>query len=188
MPSFSSRMNMKSKSRERVTPSSPGRGDACHGARSRCPPLEEAMQQQTIQKAVPLANQREGIFEALAESVIACGREGKILHINAAALTLFEVASASLCRGTGCQQFLHSYQRGDEQPPALSLEPWLMSLVSDGEETTGQQEAIIVLRSEEHTSELQSHSDLVCRLLLEKKKKNDYMLVSDLAHDMDGMK
>src|SRR5215204_7138892 len=26
-------------------------------------------------------------------------------------------------------------------------------------------------RSEEHTSELQSHSDLVCRLLLEKKKQ-----------------
>src|SRR5438034_3857408 len=26
------------------------------------------------------------------------------------------------------------------------------------------------VRSEEHTSELQSHSDLVCRLLLEKKK------------------
>src|SRR5438034_4071659 len=31
--------------------------------------------------------------------------------------------------------------------------------------------AKIALRSEEHTSELQSHSDLVCRLLLEKKKK-----------------
>src|SRR5947207_10081581 len=29
-----------------------------------------------------------------------------------------------------------------------------------------------VARSEEHTSELQSHSDLVCRLLLEKKKKD----------------
>src|SRR5471032_1366666 len=28
-------------------------------------------------------------------------------------------------------------------------------------------------RSEEHTSELQSHHDLVCRLLLEKKKKID---------------
>src|SRR5947207_12721045 len=28
-------------------------------------------------------------------------------------------------------------------------------------------------RSEEHTSELQSHSDLVCRLLLEKKKQRD---------------
>src|SRR5260221_2900328 len=30
---------------------------------------------------------------------------------------------------------------------------------------------IVFQRSEEHTSELQSHSDLVCRLLLEKKKK-----------------
>src|SRR5206468_4942733 len=29
----------------------------------------------------------------------------------------------------------------------------------------------VILRSEEHTSELQSRSDLVCRLLLEKKKK-----------------
>src|SRR5438132_4353596 len=29
----------------------------------------------------------------------------------------------------------------------------------------------VIQRSEEHTSELQSHSDLVCRLLLEKKKK-----------------
>src|SRR5690242_21105089 len=37
------------------------------------------------------------------------------------------------------------------------------------------------LRSEEHTSELQSHVNLVCRLLLEKKKKNyniNYLLNS----------
>src|SRR5260221_8487989 len=32
-------------------------------------------------------------------------------------------------------------------------------------------------RSEEHTSELQSHSDLVCRLLLEKKKKKNMIMV-----------
>src|SRR5438034_3306187 len=31
------------------------------------------------------------------------------------------------------------------------------------------------LRSEEHTSELQSHSDLVCRLLLEKKKQENVL-------------
>src|SRR5690242_6875678 len=31
---------------------------------------------------------------------------------------------------------------------------------------------LITRRSEEHTSELQSHVNLVCRLLLEKKKKN----------------
>src|SRR5437868_12104448 len=34
-------------------------------------------------------------------------------------------------------------------------------------------------RSEEHTSELQSRFDLVCRLLLEKKKKNLFSIVSD---------
>src|SRR2546428_6760254 len=34
--------------------------------------------------------------------------------------------------------------------------------------------AKIATRSEEHTSELQSRSDLVCRLLLEKKKKKQY--------------
>src|SRR3989440_1976714 len=33
-----------------------------------------------------------------------------------------------------------------------------------------------VTRSEEHTSELQSRSDLVCRLLLEKKKINDIVI------------
>src|SRR6266496_6366448 len=33
------------------------------------------------------------------------------------------------------------------------------------------QVAPVLLRSEEHTSELQSRRDLVCRLLLEKKKK-----------------
>src|SRR5438132_3254398 len=37
----------------------------------------------------------------------------------------------------------------------------------------------ILGRSEEHTSELQSHSDLVCRLLLEKKKKRKIIRMSD---------
>src|SRR5437867_5743622 len=35
-------------------------------------------------------------------------------------------------------------------------------------------------RSEEHTSELQSPYDLVCRLLLEKKKKNDLHIACHL--------
>src|SRR5438477_1764464 len=35
---------------------------------------------------------------------------------------------------------------------------------------------VAALRSEEHTSELQSHVNLVCRLLLEKKKKNNKQL------------
>src|SRR5260370_23218483 len=36
------------------------------------------------------------------------------------------------------------------------------------------------LRSEEHTSELQSHLNLVCRLLLEKKKQNSPRLEQHL--------
>src|SRR2546422_1351797 len=35
-------------------------------------------------------------------------------------------------------------------------------------------ECVVIDRSEEHTSELQSRLHLVCRLLLEKKKKNKY--------------
>src|SRR5438132_4632583 len=35
-------------------------------------------------------------------------------------------------------------------------------------------------RSEEHTSELQSHSDLVCRLLLEKKIPQSHSLIPSL--------
>src|SRR5688572_31729191 len=37
-------------------------------------------------------------------------------------------------------------------------------------------------RSEEHTSELQSQSNLVCRLLLEKKKKHNYVTAHRPAH------
>src|SRR2546430_10190358 len=38
-------------------------------------------------------------------------------------------------------------------------------------------------RSEEHTSELQSQSNLVCRLLLEKKKRNHRPLLLSLSLD-----
>src|SRR5260221_3620103 len=45
-----------------------------------------------------------------------------------------------------------------------------------GQERFGQD-----LRSEEHTSELQSHSDLVCRLLLEKKKRFEVYCCLDMS-------
>src|SRR5260370_9006150 len=43
-------------------------------------------------------------------------------------------------------------------------------------------ECLIAERSEEHTSELQSHLNLVCRLLLEKKKNE-----ADRPHDSDPL-
>src|SRR2546426_6731511 len=43
---------------------------------------------------------------------------------------------------------------------------------------------MLPLRSEEHTSELQSPCNLVCRLLLEKKKRNTpYTITHLLTHD-----
>src|SRR2546430_5230692 len=41
--------------------------------------------------------------------------------------------------------------------------------------------ALLAVRSEEHTSELQSQSNLVCRLLLEKKKKKERTHVHGLT-------
>src|SRR5437667_5002508 len=43
-------------------------------------------------------------------------------------------------------------------------------------------------RSEEHTSELQSHHDLVCRLLLEKKKKKKKQHTTDETNTNKGDK
>src|SRR2546425_2775840 len=65
---------------------------------------------------------------------------------------------------------------------ALSYRVWLASMIQQYAScTTAQQQSIesnscfyLLKRSEEHTSELQSLAYLVCRLLLEKKKKRTY--------------
>src|SRR5437588_7652254 len=44
----------------------------------------------------------------------------------------------------------------------------------------------VLTRSEEHTSELQSHSDLVCRLLLEKKKKTQTNMLPNKTGGSSG--
>src|SRR2546430_3679945 len=50
-------------------------------------------------------------------------------------------------------------------------EAWKVALLGwSGTLLAGSQVMKLVMRSEEHTSELQSQSNLVCRLLLEKKK------------------
>src|SRR5699024_12195570 len=54
---------------------------------------------------------------------------------------------------------------------AALLEPPRMHLREGRKEDCAGRELTCRSRSEEHTSELQSRFDLVCRLLLEKKKK-----------------
>src|SRR5438034_4255087 len=69
------------------------------------------------------------------------------------------------------------------RPPRSTLFPYTTLFRSRSEFRGGRRAGAVrarsaarierALRSEEHTSELQSHSDLVCRLLLEKKKKDE---------------
>src|SRR5690349_22203811 len=51
------------------------------------------------------------------------------------------------------------------------IEPWIVSSSEPCTARTSKFPRPLTGRSEEHTSELQSRRDLVCRLLLEKKKK-----------------
>src|SRR5256886_13084940 len=55
-------------------------------------------------------------------------------------------------------------------PPVITIPRSTMSLASSGGVISRARRT--ASRSEEHTSELQSQSNLVCRLLLEKKKKD----------------
>src|SRR5688572_31343855 len=72
------------------------------------------------------------------------------------------------------------------RPPRSTLFPYTTLFRSDGGAEIGtargrvrdhRRQQARHERSEEHTSELQSQSNLVCRLLLEKKKKNEVRLV-----------
>src|SRR5690242_21541592 len=70
--------------------------------------------------------------------------------------------AAAPCRG--CPLWTHATQTVFGEGPARAR----VMLVG---EQPGHDEDLAGRRSEEHTSELQSHVNLVCRLLLEKKKK-----------------
>src|SRR5207244_11134629 len=82
-----------------------------------------------------------------------------------------------------CSAFiLYSFSM-TRQPPTSTLFPYTTLFRSNGGPnvsnphlaiSVGGGLGLIMLRSEEHTSELQSPDHLVCRLLLEKKKKVVY--------------
>src|SRR5260221_7807876 len=82
--------------------------------------------------------------------------------------TLFPYTTLFRSNVGGKHVTAQSLCRGFEDPHFVPAKPSLMKSIQHADVfvSTG-----LELRSEEHTSELQSHSDLVCRLLLEKKKK-----------------
>src|SRR2546430_4171961 len=82
------------------------------------------------------------------------------------------------------------------RPPRSTLFPYTTLFRSDPSHSCARQCACCHRssagrRSEEHTSELQSQSNLVCRLLLEKKKKNPLerrLAVTDFRSCSTGIK
>src|SRR5438034_11057341 len=67
-----------------------------------------------------------------------------------------------------CEEQAVAHSRSDvEQPHGARLERFLGNLARAGAGARGKGHD----RSEEHTSELQSHREIVCRLLLEKKRQ-----------------
>src|SRR5260221_1785100 len=75
-----------------------------------------------------------------------------------------------------------------QRPPRSTLFPYTTLFRSQAEDgirdhcVTGVLVCRLLLEIEEHTSELQSHSDLVCRLLLEKKKLNMHLSAQRTKH------
>src|SRR2546426_1807728 len=66
---------------------------------------------------------------------------------------------------------------------------WSTQIVVSGRRSSGDGASTNAgsMRSEEHTSELQSPCNLVCRLLLEKKKKIKIEMESDYRHTTKGL-
>src|SRR5438552_10462385 len=55
-----------------------------------------------------------------------------------------------------------------------------------GDDVTSPGDVVFLLRSEEHTSELQSPDHLVCRLLLEKKKKSYHLFCESKNNEFES--
>src|SRR5207244_12204502 len=84
--------------------------------------------------------------------------------------TLFRSSKESLTSEAGFYRFV-AVEPGDYSVE-FHLAGFEKRKIDSVTVTTAQEVVVTVTRSEEHTSELQSPDHLVCRLLLEKKKKS----------------
>src|SRR3989454_3995498 len=118
------------------------------------------------QLEVSAARATAGLFRLMLLSQLASS-----LPAFRASLARFEAfldlarAAAAEGRSLGSREFQRLFPRGEAADLQLTLLPLLLP---PGTAAAGARD-----RSEEHTSELQSPCNLVCRLLLEKKKTNN---------------
>src|SRR5215203_4310998 len=122
------------------------------------------------------------VFLMGADKVVPCGPDGVSQDLDEAVNTDDPTIGTRFQLVGGCTYTVDTVlalKNGDEivgpqatfieRPPAFDPEPTVTIVASPGLSNVIRAEG----RSEEHTSELQSRQYLVCRLLLEKKKKNN---------------
>src|SRR5690348_17584612 len=93
--------------------------------------------------------------------------------------TLFPYTTLFRSWPTSCDARLSDSVKNETQFPSAEMEAKLLQLSAPV--PSGNCDTRLIARSEEHTSELQSPVHLVCRLLLEKKKKKH------LSHQKDSI-
>src|SRR5690606_28837809 len=138
-----------------------------------------------LNKVALLRNSRGGGEPDIVRAATACldaGADGLTLHPRPDgrhARTDDVLALAALCRERGVEFNLEGNPFAPPRagyPGFLALceraQPHQATLVPDGDDQLTSDHGFD-FRSEEHTSELQSRENLVCRLLLEKKKKKN---------------
>src|SRR3989475_1855426 len=138
---------------------------------------------------INVAAQSTGVARAALEAAIAYARErksmGKALIEHQA--VNFRLADMATRVEAGRQLYLHAASLRDAGRPCLKEASMAKLFASEMAEQVCSD---AIQRSEEHTSELQSQSNLVCRLLLEKKKEQQALALMncpDIVDELDHL-
>lgn len=101
--------------------------------------------QREEQEAAALADQFKAVFEAMADGVLFCDVNGKILLLNTAGYRLMELGEADLT-GEDYQTFIPFYKVVDKHRRPLSIEQVPLSRILHGEVFTSEQAEDVIIQ------------------------------------------
>src|SRR6266513_5456603 len=140
------------------------------GEQHRCPPIGSCLRARASACSSPRSRAAE--ITTRAERPFAARLSVLLAQSASASGDLLLALGRRLVELLLLRRALH---RGHRRLPASRDLSDLVEIAHAHELLVPHRRVAVLLRSEEHTSELQSRFDLVCRLLLEKKKKKLYI-------------